>query len=223
MRRFFSEGGETGEGGGEGEGREGLGERVVWEWFRRGVGGRGTDRLTHCRINGLGVGEVLGGTARREVNPVALVAPQPLSYLVPLHDDERRGDQLVAPRTGPHPQLSVHVPTNRVERREDLGPMAQGTTCGRIASHNIHAETQKTSRYSVYAASSQRNQLSTGKTETASCGRFFGRKSTLRCCHSFEERIMDDSVQCRSNPRIEYFKIRHLTSSYRARRFEIIH
>ena len=34
---------------------------------------------------------------------------------------------------------------------------------------------------------------------------------------------MDDSVQCWSNRRIEYFKIRHLNSSHRGRRFEIIH
>ena len=152
--------------------------------------GRRTHQLTHCRINGLGVGEVLGGTARHGVNPVALVAPQPLSYLVPLHDDERRGDQLVAPRTGPHPQLSVHVPTNRVECREDLGPMAQGTTCGRFASHNIHTvnhrvpKRRKKEGTACTRPSSQRNPLCTSKVgkrrtpETASCGRFFGRKST---------------------------------------------
>ena len=34
---------------------------------------------------------------------------------------------------------------------------------------------------------------------------------------------MDDSFQCWCNPRIEYFKIRHLNSSNRTRRFEIIH
>ena len=34
---------------------------------------------------------------------------------------------------------------------------------------------------------------------------------------------MDDSVQCWSNPRIEYFKIWHSNSSFRTRRFEIIH
>ena len=38
-----------------------------------------------------------------------------------------------------------------------------------------------------------------------------------------EAGILDDSVQCWSNLRIEYFKIRHLNSSYRARRFQIIH
>ena len=40
---------------------------------------------------------------------------------------------------------------------------------------------------------------------------------------SFELGIMDDSVQCWSDLRIEYFKIWHLNSSYRARKFEIIH
>ena len=34
---------------------------------------------------------------------------------------------------------------------------------------------------------------------------------------------MDDSVQCWSNPRINYFKIRHLSCSYRWRRSKIIH
>ena len=34
---------------------------------------------------------------------------------------------------------------------------------------------------------------------------------------------MVDSVQCWNNLRIEYFKIWHLNSAYRARRFEIIH
>ena len=40
---------------------------------------------------------------------------------------------------------------------------------------------------------------------------------------SFEVRIMDDSVQCWSNLRIEYFKIRCSNSSNRTRRFDIIH
>ena len=39
----------------------------------------------------------------------------------------------------------------------------------------------------------------------------------------FEVRIMDDSVQCWSNLRMEYFTIWHLKSSYRVRRFKIIH
>ena len=40
---------------------------------------------------------------------------------------------------------------------------------------------------------------------------------------SFECGIMDDSVQCWSNPHIEYFKIWHSNSSYKWRRFKIIH
>ena len=45
----------------------------------------------------------------------------------------------------------------------------------------------------------------------------------LQTYSSFEVRIMDDSVQWWSNPRIEYFKIWHSNSSDRWRRLQIIH
>ena len=40
---------------------------------------------------------------------------------------------------------------------------------------------------------------------------------------SFEVRILDDSVQCWSTPRIKYFKIRHWNTSYWWRRSSIVH
>ena len=50
------------------------------------------------------------------------------------------------------------------------------------------------------------------------CGFLF-----LQTDPSLEMRIMDDSVKCWSNLRIEYSKIWHSNSSYRTRRFEIIY
>ena len=46
-----------------------------------------------------------------------------------------------------------------------------------------------------------------------------GKRSVFQTDSSFELRILDDSVQRWSNPRIEYFKIRHSNSSHWWRRF----
>ena len=45
----------------------------------------------------------------------------------------------------------------------------------------------------------------------------------LQTASSFEMRIMDDFVQCWSNPRIKYFKIRHWNTTSRWRRSYFIH
>ena len=64
----------------------------------------------------------------------------------------------------------------------------------------------------------QVGNLSTAKETVLLLGLLF-----LQTDSSFELGIMDDFIECWSNPRIEYFKIWHLNSSHRRQRSQFIH